>query len=128
MGRSKITVYVDDTVLAALDAKATAENISRTALVGSYLERLTRDHAEVTGMDLVVPKLEEALRKETARMTSRLAELLRHAALEAAVGRSLLHSELAHELGQDAANAVHEAAYKSAVERLRKPVTAWAET
>ena len=128
MGRSKITVYVDDKVLASLDAQALKADISRTALISNHLERLTKDQAEVTGMDLVVPRLEEALRKETSRLAKRLSELLRHTALEAAVSRSLLHSELAHEYGESAANAIHDAAYKASVERLRQPIDAWGDT
>ena len=112
---------------AQLDDLAQVHNLSRSAVVAEQLERALRDRQETVGLDLIVPRLEEAIRRETARMSDRLAQLTRRTALEAATVRSLVYSELVHKTTAETAEVMHKAAYAAARERLKQPVQAWSE-
>jgi len=121
VAKSKVTIWLEDTALKIVDEKAQANKVSRSAVVSEYLTRALKDGAEESGLELIVPSLKEALRKEVKGMSDRLAHLLVRAALEAATTRSLLYNEVVHRAGAEAAKATHKSAYTASVERLKKP-------
>lgn len=121
MTKTKVTVWLEDSTLKVIDENAQANSLSRSAVVSEYLMRALKDQAEASGLELIVPALKEALRKEVGSMSDRLAHLLVRAALEAATTRSLVYNEVVHRAGTEVAQATHKEAYSASVARLKKP-------
>ena len=121
MSKTKVTVWLEDKLLAVIDDQAKAQGLSRSAVTSAHLERVLRQGAEESGVALIVPTIKELLRREVGAMSDRLAHLLVRAALEAATARSLVYNEAVHRAGPEAAQEAHKEAYAASVARLKGP-------
>jgi hypothetical protein len=91
-------------------------------MCAEMLKSSVADRAGEVGVEVLLPALRGAIRREVARMSDRLAHLSSRGAYESAAARRLVFQLLTEEFGPEEANARNRAAWKASVESLRKPV------
>ena len=91
-------------------------------MCAQMLKSSVADRAGEVGVEVLLPAIRGAIRREVARMSDRLAHLSSRSAHESAAARRLVFQLLTEEFGPEEANARNRAAWKASVESLRKPV------
>lgn len=122
--RKKITTYVDEDVADALERVALAKNQSLSAVAAELLEKGVIVQAGEWGESMVVPLLEEVIRKEVAAGYNRMAKLLVRVGLESGTARGLIAHQLTLTEGMDREKVrrISEGYWADAVRRLKTPI------
>jgi hypothetical protein len=121
VSKVKITTWVDERTVSAIKGLAAQQGVSVSEMCAQMLRRGVEEDGGAAGMEVLLPAVRGAVRREVGRMSDRLAHLMVRSALEGATGRRLLFQLLAEEMGQEEANRRNRAAWAASVQSLKKP-------
>lgn len=121
VSKVKITTWVDEGTASVLRGLAAQHGVSLSELCAQKLKGSVEEEGGAVGMDILLPAVRGAVRRELARMSDRLARLMARSALESAAGRRALYQLLVSEFGADGAAGINRAAWERSVESLKKP-------
>lgn len=124
MKRIKVTGWLDPETARAVRDLAAAHQLTLSEIIAALLKQAVRDHAAEAGANLLVAELRRAIRSETRAAANRLANLLARTSLEAAAARRELFNLLIRLSDAPTARAIHDGAWKAAVDSLRQPIAA----
>jgi hypothetical protein len=117
--KEKLTVWVNPEVSKAVRSMAAAQGVTVSQMSARLLELGSRDQVELAGLGVLVPALENAVERASARVGDRLARLMATAALESTASRREQYQILIEMFGAERAKRINEAAYKTSLDRLR---------
>ncbi len=122
MSKVKITTWVDEGTAGIVRGLAAQNGVSVSELCALMLKRGVEEQAAGgVGVEVLLPAVRAAVRREVAGMADRLARLLARSALESAATRRVAYQLLVGELGAEGARDVNEAAWMGSVESLKRP-------
>jgi hypothetical protein len=125
--KTRVTVALSPDLENLLKRQATEENLSVSALVGSYLELAVRTRQDLVASELLGPKLQASITAEVRAMSNRLAQLLVRVALLSGSNKQLLFQLLVKEFGNDKAFSYRDKAWQVSVDELKQPLEGLAE-
>ena len=122
MSKVKITTWVDEETAGVIRGLAAQNEVTVSELCALMLKRGVEEHAAGgVGVEVLLPAVKGAVRREVAAMADRLARLLARSALEGAASRRLVYQLLVEELGPERAREANEGAWRGSVESLKRP-------
>jgi hypothetical protein len=122
MAKKKLTIWVESPTAEAIEQLATAQRLSVSQISAALLTKALQDHAESAGLDLLLPALQETIKKEVFRMSDRLANLMVRTALESSATRATLMYDLNERYEKPWMSDVKKTSWKQAVDELQRPV------
>jgi hypothetical protein len=117
--RVRVHAWVTPAVLAAIRDQAQSERTSISAVVARILERAVIHEQHVPSVSEAAAL---AVEREIRKQMGRLANLTARAAISAEAARILCATLLGHQVGEEQARRLVDAAWRRAVERLRTPL------
>ena len=122
--RIRMTTHVESDVAATIHRLATSRGISVSSVMSDLLERGVVTEASDWGETMIVPLLEEVIRKEVSAGFNRLARLLVRTALEAGTGRGIATHLLMQlpNMERGAVRRLGDSYWADAVRRLKTPI------
>ena len=122
VSKVKITTWVDEETVGIIKGLAAQNEVSVSQLCALMLKRGVEEQAAGgVGVEVLLPAVRGAVRREVAGMADRLARLLARSALESAASRRISYQLLVGELGPEGAKAANEAAWMGSVQSLKRP-------
>jgi hypothetical protein len=121
MGKVKVTTWVDGETAGVLRGLAAQHGVSMSEMCAERLRASVAEHAGEVGVEVLLPALRAAIRREVGGMADRFAHLLARSALESAASRRTVYQLLVRELGAEDARRANEAAWSGSIESLKRP-------
>ena len=122
MSKVKITTWVDEETAGIVRGLAAQNGVSVSELCALMLKRGVEEQAAGgVGVEVLLPAVRGAVRREVAGMTDKLARLMARSALESEASRRLVYQLLVEELGTERARESNQVALVGSVERLQRP-------
>lgn len=120
----KVTGHVEKDIADAIKRLAASKGKSVSAVVSDLLEKAVVVEAGEWGESVVVPMLEEVIRKEVATGFNRMARLLVRVGLESGTARGLIAHQLTLSEGMDREKVrrISDGYWADAVRRLKTPI------
>lgn len=125
--KEKITAWVDGDLLEKLKGIAAESDLTASEVVNALLRKAVMHSQSERFWDVAGAQLERRIKTEVSSLGDRLARLMARTALEAASTRELVTTDLLARHDREEVKVWREAAWKRAVDGVRKPSRAVAE-
>jgi hypothetical protein len=122
--RVKVTGHIEPDIASAIEKLAAKRGVSVSSVVSEMLQKAVVVEASEWGESVIIPLLEEVIRKEISAGLNRLARLLVRVGLEAGTARSLIAHQLwaVDGIDREQVRRLSDGYWSDTVRRLKTPI------